>query len=88
LKATKVDGVYTADPHRVPSAQRYTRLTFAEAIEKKLAVTDLTALTMCMENELPVIVFDFATPDNIRRVINGEPVGTLITTHAEDPGAS
>ena len=88
LKATKVDGVYTADPHCEPSAQRYTRLTFAEAIEKKLAVTDLTALTMCMENELPVIVFDFATPDNIRRVINGEPVGTLITTHAEDPGAS
>ncbi len=88
LKATKVDGVYTADPHREPSAQRFTRLTFAEAIEKKLAVTDLTALTMCMENDLPVIVFDFSTPDNIRRVISGEPVGTLITTHAEDPGAS
>ena len=84
LKATKVDGVYTADPHQEPSAQRYTRLTFAEAIEKKLAVTDLTALTMCMENDLPVIVFDFATPDNIRRVISGEPVGTLITTHAEN----
>ena len=88
LKATKVDGVYTADPHQEPTAQRFTRLTFAEAIERKLAVTDLTALTMCMENELPVIVFDFATPGNIRRVISGEPVGTLITTHAEDPGAS
>jgi len=83
LKATKVDGVYTADPHREPSAQRYTRLTFAEAIERKLAVTDLTALTMCMENDLPVIVFDFATPGNIRRVISGEPIGTLITTQEE-----
>ena len=80
LKATKVDGVYTADPHREPSAQRYTRLTFAEAIERKLAVTDLTALTMCMENNLPVIVFNFATPGNLRRVISGEPIGTLITT--------
>ena len=87
LKATKVDGVYTADPHQEPTAQRFTRLTFAEAIKRKLAVTDLTALTMCMENELPVIVFDFATPGNIRRVISGESVGTLITTHAEVPGA-
>lgn len=79
LKATKVDGVYTADPHRDPTAVRYGRLTFAEAIEKQLAVTDLTALTMCMENNLPIVVFDFRTPGNIKRVIDGEPIGTMIT---------
>ena len=81
LKATKVDGVYTADPVRDPTARRYSRLTFDEAIEKKLGVTDLTALTMCMENNLPVVVFDFKTPGNIRRVMAGEEVGTLISGH-------
>ncbi len=86
LKATKVDGVYTADPHTDPTAKRYTRLTFAEAIEKQLAVTDLTALTMCMENNLPVIVFEFGTAGNIRRVIGGEQIGTMITTHADGGG--
>ncbi len=89
LKATKVDGVYTADPVRVPTARRYSRLTFTEALEKKLGVTDLTALTMCMENSLPVVVFDFKTPGNIRRVVAGEEVGTLISgqggSHVEEP---
>ena len=83
LKATKVDGVYTSDPHLDPSAKRYERVTFAEAIEKQLRVTDLTALTMCMENNLPVIVFDFKVPGNIRRVVAGEPLGTLVTVHGE-----
>ncbi len=78
LKATKVDGVYSADPHQDPGARRYTELTFTEAIEKQLGVMDLTALTMCMEHDLPVIVFDFKTPGNIRRAICGEPVGTLV----------
>lgn len=79
LKATKVDGVYSADPAVDPAASRYTELTFTEALEKRLAVTDLTALTMCMENDLPVVVFDFKTPGNIGRVMAGEPVGTLIS---------
>ncbi len=79
LKATKVDGVYTSDPNRDPGAKRYTRLTFTEAIEHKLAVTDLTALTMCMENQLPIIVFDFKTAGNIRRVVAGESIGTVIS---------
>ena len=79
LKATKVDGVYSSDPHRNPDAKRYDRLTFSEAIEKKLGVMDLTALTMCMEQDLPVIVFDFKVPGNIRRVVQGEPIGTEIT---------
>ncbi len=82
MKATKVDGVYTADPHQDPTAQRYSHLTFAEAIEKQLAVTDLTALTMCMENDLPVVVFDFRTAGNIKRVIDGERIGTMITAVA------
>ena len=79
LKATKVDGVYSTDPHVDPKATRYTSLTFTEAIERQLGVTDLTALTMCMENDLPVIVFDFKTPGNIQRVMAGEQVGTLIS---------
>lgn len=79
LKATKVDGVYTADPNTDPDARRYERLTFAEALEKQLGVMDLTALTMCMEHNLPVVVFDFKVQGNIRRVISGESVGTLVT---------
>ncbi|MDY7107753.1 MAG: UMP kinase [Planctomycetota bacterium] len=78
LKATKVDGVYSADPKTNPGATRYERLTFAEAIEKQLGVMDLTALTMCMERNLPIVVFDFKTHGNIRRVVEGERIGTLI----------
>jgi uridylate kinase len=78
LKATKVDGVYTSDPKKDPSARRYDELTFAEAVERKLGVMDLTALTMCMEQELPVMVFDFKTKGNTARVLSGEPIGTLI----------
>ncbi len=88
LKATKVDGVYTSDPHLDPTARRYERLTFAEAIEKQLGVTDLTALTMCMENNLPVVVFDFKVQGNIRRVVAGEQLGTLVTEHGESLVAS
>jgi len=78
LKATKVDGVYTADPARDPTARRYDRLTFTEAVEKQLGVMDLTALTMCMERRLPVVVFRFKETGNIRRVVSGERLGTLI----------
>lgn len=78
LKATKVDGVYTADPKKDPAATRYESLTFAEAIQKRLKVLDMTALAMCQEQSLPVLVFDFKKPGNIRRVILGEAVGTLI----------
>lgn len=85
MKATKVDGVYTADPKKDPSAKRYERLTFSEAVSKSLAVMDMTALTMCQENNVPVLVFDFKVPGNIRRAIEAGPaagdqtVGTLIT---------
>ena len=80
LKATQVDGIYTADPKKDPKATRYEKLTFAEAIEKQLAVMDLTALTMCMEHELPVVVFDFRKKGNIQRVLEGDSsVGTVVT---------
>ena len=80
LKGTKVDGIYTADPKKDPTARRYEHLAFAEAIEKKLAVMDLTALTMCMEHELPVVVFDFRRRGNIKRVLDGDSsVGTVVT---------
>ncbi len=88
LKATKVDGVYTADPELDPNARRYSRITFAEAIEKQLAVTDLTALTMCMENNLSIVVFDFKTPGNIERVVAGEQIGTLISSTGDTLVAS
>lgn len=79
LKATKVDGIYTSDPKKNSNAKRFEKLTFAEAIEKQLKVMDMTALAMCMENKLPVIVFDFKVHGNIRRVVEGENLGTLVT---------
>lgn len=79
LKATKVDGVYSSDPATNPGAKRYEHLTFAEALEQQLGVMDLTALTMCMEQQLPVIVFRFKTPGAIQRVVAGENLGTRVT---------
>jgi len=79
LKATKVDGVYSADPSKDPDAVKYDRLSFQEAVERQLGVMDLTALTMCMERSLPVLVFRFKDRGNIRRVVAGERIGTLIT---------
>ena len=80
LKATKVDGVYTADPVTNPDAVRYDSLTYQEAIDKQLRVMDLTAISMCMEHDLPVVVFDFRPEHNIRRVIEGETIGTLVSS--------
>lgn len=78
LKATKVDGVYTADPKKDPSATKYDELSFADAMTKKLRVMDMTALAMCSEQKIPVIVFDFKKPGNITRVVRGERIGTLL----------
>ncbi len=78
LKATKVDGVYTADPKKDPHATRYESVTFAEAISKRLGVMDMTALAMCQERNIPVLVFDFKKHGNIARVIQGESIGTLV----------
>jgi uridylate kinase len=78
LKATKVDGVYDRDPMLDPAARRHAHLTYSEVLNGHLQALDATAVTMCMENALPIVVFDLNGPDNIRRVVLGEPVGTLI----------
>lgn len=79
LKGTRVDGVYTADPEKDPKAEKYTRLTFDEAYNKNLKIMDLTAFTMCKENKLPVIVFDMNASGNLKRIVDGEEIGTIIT---------
>jgi uridylate kinase len=78
MKATQVDGVYSADPRTHPNAKRLTELTAMEAIRKRLGVMDTTAFSLCMDNNLPIIVFSLYRSGNIRRVLAGEPVGTLI----------
>ena len=78
LKATKVDGVYDADPMTVPGARRYERLEYSDLLRDQLKVLDGAAVSLCMENDLPIIVFDLNGPDNIARVAEGEHVGTLI----------
>jgi uridylate kinase len=78
IKATKVDGVYTADPHRDPKAERYGRISFDEAINKKLKVMDATALTLCRDQKLPISVFNIFKKDALRRVVLGEDEGTLV----------
>lgn len=78
LKATKVDGVYTSDPKKDPKATRYESVTFAEAISKRLGVMDMTALAMCQERSIPVLVFDFKKKGNIAGVIQGQSIGTLV----------
>jgi uridylate kinase len=78
LKATKVDGIYSADPKKDPNAQRFDRLEYMDVLSRGLEVMDSTAMALCMDNALPVIVFDMAVPDNIRRVIWGEAIGTYV----------
>ena len=79
LKATKVDGVYDKDPMAHPDARRYAHLDYADLLRDQLKVLDATAVSLCMENDLPIVVFDLNRPDNITRVAAGEPVGTLIS---------
>ena len=78
LKATKVDGVYTADPKRDPTATKFERLGYLEVLNRGIEVMDNTALTLCMDNNVPIVVFNLLTPGNIERVILGEEVGTLV----------
>lgn len=79
LKGTRVDGIYSADPEKDPAATKFYKITFAECISKNLRVMDMTAFTLCMENNLPIVVFDMNKPGNLRRVVTGEKVGTLVT---------
>lgn len=78
LKGTRVDGIYTADPEKDPSATRYETITFQECISQNLKVMDMTAFTLCMENNLPIIVFDMNKPGNLQKVVRGDKVGTLV----------
>ena len=78
LKGTRVDGIYTADPEKVPTAEKFETITFQECISRNLKVMDMTAFTLCMENQLPIIVFDMNKPGNLLRVVRGEKVGTLV----------
>lgn len=79
LKATKVDGVYTADPMKDPQAKRYGSLNYETALEKHLKVMDSAAFALCMDNNIPIVVFDFFDGDALERVVNGEAVGTLVS---------
>lgn len=79
LKATKVDGVYDSDPKKNSRAKRFSRITYLEALKRRLKVMDSTAFSLCMDNKMPIVVFDFFKPHNLKRVVMGETVGTLVT---------
>jgi uridylate kinase len=78
LKGTKVDGIYTADPNLDPNATKYDTISYLQVIERRLKVMDSTAITLCMDNKLPIVVFDLRTAGNVRKVIMGEPIGTTV----------
>jgi uridylate kinase len=79
MKGTKVDGIYDADPMLQPSASRFDRISYLEVLDKGLKVMDATAISLCMDNRLPIVVFNLKTPGNIRRASAGEPIGSLVT---------
>ena len=79
LKATQVDGVYSADPRRDAGAERLPEVTYQEVLERNLGIMDAAAISLCRENDLPIAVFDLGVPGNIRRVVLGEKVGSLVT---------
>jgi uridylate kinase len=78
LKGTRVDGVYDADPEKNPNAKKFETISFQECISKNLKVMDMTAFTLCMENKLPIIVFDMNKAGNLIKIVKGESVGTLV----------
>lgn len=88
IKGTRVDGIYDADPELEPTARRFDRLTYREVLDRNLKVMDLTAITLCQENNLPILVFDAQTPGNLRRLILGEPIATIVTNNASTLSAT
>jgi len=80
LKATRVDGIYDADPEKVPNAKMFDRVTYMDVLTKNLGVMDSTAISLCKDNKLPIIIFNLNVPGNIRRVVMGEKVGSLVTS--------
>ena len=85
MKATKVDGVFDKDPHKFKNARMFRRLTYLDVLNKNLAVMDSTAISLCRDNNLPILVFNMTKPGNIRRVVLGEPLGTLVLDERRDP---
>jgi uridylate kinase len=79
LKGTKVDGIYDADPMLNPNASRFDQISYLQVLRQGLKVMDATAISLCMDNRLPIVVFNLLTPGNIKRAINGEPIGSLVT---------
>jgi len=79
LKATKVDGIYNADPVKHPEAIRYESISYLQVLQERLQVMDASAISLCMDNKLPILVFNLKTPGNIRRVVMGEAIGTRVT---------
>ena len=79
LKATKVDGIYDCDPKKNPKAKKFAQISYIDALQRRLEVMDSTAFSLCMDNKMPIIVFDFFRAHNLRRVVLGEKVGTLVT---------
>ena len=79
LKATKVDGIYDSDPKKNVNAKRFSEITYLDALQRQLKVMDSTAFSLCMDNKMPIVVFDFFRPHNLKRVVMGEKVGTLVT---------
>lgn len=84
MKATKVDGIYSADPKRDATAERLPRVTYIDVLSRRLQVMDTTAISLCMENGLPIIVFDLTRSGNIRRIVLGEPVGSIVSSGEGD----
>jgi uridylate kinase len=82
LKGTKVDGIYDADPLTTPTAKRFTELPFLSVLNKSLKVMDATAITLCMDNDLPIIVFNLTSPGNIRKILQGDSIGTIVSKNA------
>ncbi len=79
MKATKVDGIYDCDPKKNPGAKKFPEITYLEALQRQLKVMDSTAFSLCMDNKMPIIVFDFSKPHNMKRVVLGDKVGTLVS---------
>ena len=87
LKATRVDGIYDADPEKVPGAKRFDRISYLDVLQRGLAVMDSTAISLCMDNKMPIIIFDMNEPGNIKRVVLGEKVGSLVTAELKPAAA-
>jgi uridylate kinase len=80
LKGTKVDGIYTADPMIDTAATKYTSISYLQVLERQLKVMDATAISLCMDNKLPIVVFNLRQPGNIRKVVLGDPIGTTVSS--------